>query len=215
MKLVEDLRRHPRKLLLLLLLMIAMAWVAFTQREHLTLETLLSYGSKLSPFWLLAGFILLPLAGFPVTVFLVLAGVRFGFWGGMGATLLAMWLHHLLAYYVIQTWFRERVKASLERAGYPVPDLKKKNQLLFTLFFAAFMGPPYIVKVYSLALTNLPFRIYSGVTLPVYLLLGSVKVAAGSAAVMLDATWVYIIIGLMILLAGITRWLGKRYAGKA
>lgn len=215
MKLVEDLRRHPRKLVLLLLLVMILGWLAFTQREYLTLEMLIDYGRALSPAWLLVGFILLPLAGVPVSIFMVLAGVRFGFWGGMGVTLLAMFLHHLLAYYVIQTWLRERVKASLVRAGYPVPDLKKNNQLWFTLLFAVFWGPPYIVKVYSLALTNLPFRIYSGATLPVYLLLGAVKVGAGSAVILLDPTGIYLIIGLMILLALATRWIGKRHAGKA
>jgi uncharacterized membrane protein YdjX (TVP38/TMEM64 family) len=160
------------------------------------------------------GFILLPLAGVPVSVFLLLAGVRFGFWGGMGATMVAMFLHHLIAFHVIHTWLRERVRAGLERRGYPVPDLKERNQLCFTLLFAGIYGPPYIVKVYSLALTNLPFRIYAGVTVPVYLLLGAVKVGAGSAVITLNPTWIYWIIGLMILLTVILRWLGKRAVGE-
>lgn len=212
MKLLEDLRKHPRKLLLSLAVLVGLLILTYYQRENLSREALMSYGKGLSPGWFMAGFITLPLLGFPVSVFLVLAGVRFGFWGGMGLAAMAMAVHHIVAFHVVHGWFRRRVRNWMKRKGYPVPRLVDKNPVWFTVIFAAVHGPPYFAKVYSLALTDIPFRIYFWAGAPVYIFFCAIPVGAGSAVIRLDPIWIYLVVFGMIALALVTRWLGRRLA---
>lgn len=210
MKLIDDLRQHPRKLLLLLLVLAGLLIFGYHQREHLNREALLSFGKGISAAWFVIGFITLPLLGFPVSIFLVLSGVRFGFWGGMGLAALSMVIHHTVAFHVVHSWFRRRVRNWLEHKGYPVPQLIEKSPVWFTAIFAAVHGPPYVVKVYSLALTDLPFRIYFWAGAPVYILFSAIPVGAGSAVISLNPTWIYSVVFGMLMLTLLSHWLGKR-----
>ena len=51
----------------------------------------------------------------------------------------------------------------LVKWGHKIPAVLDRGQVGFTALFAAIHGPPYFVKLYLLALTNIPFRIYLGV----------------------------------------------------
>jgi hypothetical protein len=75
-------------------------------------------------------------------------------------------------------------------------------------------GPPFFAKLYLLALTDIPFRIYFLVGVPIYILFSLVPVGAGAALMNFDPTWISVLIGIatLLLLAGL--WLRRRYAGK-
>lgn len=215
MNLPEQLRRHPWKIAIVLLAVAAGAWFLQAHRDELTREAILAYGKGLPAAWFIAAFLVLPLVGFPVSVFLVLAGIRFGLGGGMAVAAGGMLFHHFAAYRVTHGLFRDRLRQRLEHAGYAIPPIKTTHRVWFTALFAAIHGPPYIAKLYLLALTDVPFRIYFWVGAPVYIFFCLIPVGAGSAVMRFDATWIYVLAGVSaaFLLAGY--WLRRRFGAAA
>lgn len=159
----------------------------------------------------IAVFLILPLIGFPVGILLVLVGIRFGFVGGMAVAAGGMLFHNIVAYRISHGWLRERVKARFERAGYAIPDIKAQHRLWLTLLFTAVRGPPYVSKIYLLALTDIPARIYFGVGAAVHILFCLIPVGAGSAVMSFDPTWIYLFIGIFTLLLFAGHLLRKRF----
>jgi len=215
MSIPDLLRKHRGKIALLLLLAALAAWFLYVHRADLSRETLSAYGRGLPAIWFVLAFLILPLVGFPMSIFLVLAGIRFGFGGGMALTAAGMFFHHFASYRLVHGWFREPVRRRLEKAGHAIPPIKEKHRIWFTALFAAIHGPPYAAKLYLLALTDLPFAIYFWIAAPVYILFGAVTVGAGSAVMNFDPTWIYILVGVftVILLGGY--WLKRRYGNAA
>ena len=214
MKLLERLRRHPWKFGAALVLFAAVAWILPAHRGELTREAVMARGLALPSAGFIAAFLILPLIGFPVGVLLVLAGVRFGFAGGMAVAAGGVLFHNLAAYQISHGWLRERVKARFERAGYAIPDIKAQHRLWLTLVFTAVRGPPYVSKLYLLALTDIPARIYFGVGAAIHILFCLIPVGAGSAVMSFDPTWIYLFIGMFTLLL-LVGYLLRRRLGKS
>jgi hypothetical protein len=107
------------------------------------------------------------------------------------------------------------VRAWLAHKGYPVPRIMNRNPIWFTVIFAAVHGPPYFVKIYSLALTDIPFRIYFWAGAPVYIAFCAIPVGAGSAVVNLNPLWITLVVIGMVGMAFFSRWIGSRLAERA
>jgi uncharacterized membrane protein YdjX (TVP38/TMEM64 family) len=205
-------RRYKWRLLAGLLLAVALAYGLYQERDELTRENLMRYGTSLPAVWLLVAFFLLPLVGFPISVGLLLLGIRFGFWMGMLAATFGMAFHHVVAFYAVHGSLRDWIHHKLdEKWDYQVPKMGNRSASVFTMIFTAVHGPPYTLKLYFLALTDVPFRIYFWVGLPVYLLFSVVAVGAGSAVMDFDPTWAYVLIGVMTVLAVGSRWVKNKY----
>jgi uncharacterized membrane protein YdjX (TVP38/TMEM64 family) len=204
MNLPENLRRHPWKFAIALSLLVAATWFAYAHRGELTREAIMAHGKALPAGGFIAAFLVLPLLGFPVSILLVLAGIRFGLGGGMAMAAGGMLFHHFAAFRLAHGAFRQRVSDRLQRSGYSIPAIKAEHRVWFTALFAAIHGPPYAAKLYLLALTDIPFRIYLWAGAPVYILFCLIPVGAGSTVMRFDATWIYIILAVssMFLLAG-------------
>jgi len=211
MKIPNLLWRHRWKLLLLVILLLAGWWVGRIYGNELTLDALISFGRSLPAGGFIATFFVLPLVGVPISVFLVLAGIRFGFWGGMALATAGVFFHNFVAYHVTHRWMREQIRNYLKRSGRKIPVVKRENHIWFTALFTAIHGPPYALKLYLLALSDISFCVYFWVGAPVYILFCVVPVGAGSAVRTFDPTWIYVVlaVGMALVLAG--RWLAKRH----
>ena len=210
----ERWRRHRGKIALGTLAAALAAWFLYVHRGDLNRETLVAYGKGIHAPWFIAAFLILPLAGFPLSIFLFLAGVRFGMHAGMAVAGGVMLFHHFAAFRLAHGFFRDPVRARLERAGYGIPPIDPKHRIWFTALFAALHGPPYAVKLYLLALTDVPFRIYFWIGAPIYIAFCVIPVGAGSAVMDFNPTWLYILVGVTMLLLLGGYWLRHRF-GKA
>jgi len=214
MKLRDILRRNRGKLVVLLLMAGVLAWYAHVHGGEWTREDVVAYGRGLPAGWFVLAFMVLPLLGFPISILLVLAGVRFGIgWGAVVATA-GVAVHNLAAYHITHSWFRDRLRGRLERAGYGMPRVSQDHPVWFTALFVAVHGPPYAAKLYLLALTDIPFRIYFWVGAPVYLAFCLIPVGAGSAVITFDFGWMYALVTAFALLALAAHWLNQRLAGQ-
>lgn len=215
MKALEFVRNHPVKIGLFLILAALLAYLLIHHRDDLTRESLIRYGRSLPAGLFILAFFALPLIGAPISIFLVLVGIRFGFAWGVALAAAAILFHHGIAFLISHTLFKGRLKRWIEGRGHSIPVIQPENRIWLTAVFAAVHGPPYFLKLYSLALTDIPFRIYLTVGAPVYLLFALVPVGAGSAAVHVDVTWLYVAIGGLSLSYPLIRYLRKRKAKAA
>ena len=214
MKWLEMLLRHRVKTSVMLLTLAAVAWFIYDHHEELSREAIIQFGRQLPAVWLVALFLVLPLMGFPVSIFLFVVGIRFGFVGGMAVSAVATFFHNYVAFRLTHGLFRNRLRAYLERVGYGIPPIDMHHRFRFTLLFAAIHGPPYVAKIYLLALTDVPFRFYFWVGSVVYIIFAAIPVGAGSAVAHLDATWIYIIITLFAIVPLVGFWLRRRFGGE-
>lgn len=214
MNLIEKIRRNRGRILVWLLLIGMVAWLIYLQRDRISAASLIAYGKGIPAVWFMLAFFLCPLVGAPINIFLLLAGARFGFWTGMALAAMGVLFHNFVAYYLVHRWLREPVKHRLERRGYRIPSLKGKNATFYTAIFVAIQGPPYATKLYLLALTDVPFRIYYSVGVPIYIFFCVVSVGIGSSALNLDPRWITLLVLAVIGMAIGGRWLKKRYGSE-
>jgi uncharacterized membrane protein YdjX (TVP38/TMEM64 family) len=199
MTLVTHIRRH-KKLVVATLLVIALAVVLWCYRGRVDREAIVSFAEGLPLPWFLAAFLVLPLIGFPITPLLVVAGIRFGFAGGMALAAGVIFFHNVAAFRLTHGLFRVRLRNRLARAGYGIPAIDPTHRVWFTALFAAIHGPPYAAKLYLLALTEVPFRVFLWVGAPIYTFFCVIPVGAGSAVDTLKPWVIYALVGLSIAL---------------
>jgi uncharacterized membrane protein YdjX (TVP38/TMEM64 family) len=108
----------------------------------------------------LAAIAVLPLAGFPVSWLHVMAGVRFGFVGGIGAVALTSVLHHVLGWGLVRV-LPSRWWARLEPWRRPLAGAGHRDA---TLLCCLLPGMPYTAQLYLLPLLGTPFPLMFGLS---------------------------------------------------
>lgn len=201
--------------LIVIVLLAGGAWYLLRHHEgDLDRESILAYGMSLPPALLIAAFFVLPLAGFPVSVLLVVIGLRFGIAWGMIIVTLGMFFHLLVVHGIARSGMREKMRRRIAAFGYEIPPIKENHRLWFTTLFASIHGPPYAAKLYLLALTDLPFRYHCGIALPVYIGFSLLPVSAGKVVMNLDPIGVSAVVLAALALLLLGRWLTLRYTGR-
>ena len=176
-------------------------------------EMLVDWGQSLSDSGFLAAFCLLPLLGFPLTIFLVIAGLKFGIGWGMLLATIAIALHNLIAYGVTKSWAKVWVKRLFDRMEYEMPEIPSQHHVWFTAVFTFVPGLPYAIKLYGLALTNISFRHYFWIGWPIYAVSCILYVGLGDAASSLSLGWFLGFVAAGILLTYVAkRWFQRARA---
>lgn len=171
------------------------------------ISSLLRY--ELHPVYFVLLMILLPLAGFPMSIFLVLAGVRFGVVWGTVLTFFVLPLHISTGYLITRTFLRNPLLRFLSQKGYEPPILYRRQTGLGIVSFLLIPGPPYILKTYLLALTGLPYTTFLLTNWATESLLTLPIAAMGGAAA--QKNWYLFGVLLVAFLAGAGyRWHKKR-----
>jgi uncharacterized membrane protein YdjX (TVP38/TMEM64 family) len=146
----------------------------------------------------------LPSFGFPMSVFLVLVGVKFGIGGGIAVTALILPVQMAISFLVTKSLLRPKIEGILRRRGYRMPRIPDNRRALFTALFVGIPGLPYAMKNYLLALTRIPFRYYLGIGWPVHLAVTTPFVGLGGSTVemnlLLAALFGGILVGLYVML---------------
>ncbi|MBI4774435.1 MAG: hypothetical protein HY788_09695 [Deltaproteobacteria bacterium] len=174
---------------------------------------LINDNTPLAPFLILMA--VLPILGFPISVFLVVSGIKFGLLGGILVSTLFYPLHLVLSYYLANSVVRQRLSKMLARWGYDTPRIPGQQLILYGSIFAAIPVIPYTPKNYLLALAGLPFKPYVLICWPIHTALGLPFIFLGQSAVSLDFR---VALAAVVLLTGayvIAVWLRRRYAFSA
>ena len=173
-------------------------------------ERALGWIKDMSTAAFVAAFVFLPLVGMPISIFLIMAGLKFGVAKGLVVAAGCMLFHNVVAYWLTHSFLKKPITRFMGRTGYEIPDVPERHQVWFTAAFTGIPGIPYAPKLYLLALTNIPFRIYVGVGWPIYSLCNIVYIGLAGAAVDIDWRWVVLLIVIGIAMVAMCFWLKKR-----
>lgn len=205
------------RLFLLVLLAAVAAWYVYGLEGDVLTATkafFLAPDSNVSLF--LLALLILPLLGLPITAFCLMAGAKFGITGGLVAIGAAMLLHQMICYWLMHSYFRERLKRLVDRRGYSVPALNRSQQITWGVSLVAVPVLPYMVKNVLLATGQLSLWQYLLVAWPIQMLFSVPFVAITGAARQQDTTMIWVAAAGFIVLWLIFRWLqSRRKAGLA
>lgn len=172
--------------------------VFLSLQYHERLQEYLERGGA-GPAMFLALMALLPLAGFPISVFLFLAGVQFGMLRGLGITAAMIALHLPLTYALTHTFMRRPVETLLSRTRYTVPKFQGPHALKIAFIFMAIPGLSYTLKNALLAFSGIPFRHYFILAWSVNLALSIPFIGLGQSVLHRDIAQA-VLFGLLILM---------------
>ncbi|MDY6824958.1 MAG: hypothetical protein SWH68_14355 [Thermodesulfobacteriota bacterium] len=161
------------------------------------------------PALILGLFVALPIVGFPISIFLILLGFRFGPWWGMAVMAGGIPLHLLASFGLSHSYFRPLMERFAWKRGVSIPRVPENRHMEFSVIFMAVPGLPYAIKNYMLALSGVPFRIFLPIGWGINALLGAPFVIVGGAA----TRWGVILPAVLIVIIGIVygiRRLAKR-----
>lgn len=119
---------------------------------------------RIPPVVFVALMFVLPALGFPLSVFLLVAGMKFGVAGALMLTALTLPVHLFTIYLFSRSLLRSWLVSFLAKRGHTLPALKGNKATLAALIGFGLPGPPFALKNYTLAL--------AGVPLPQYLVVG-------------------------------------------
>lgn len=139
--------------------------VAFFARE-IPVQELVQAIHGLGPVPFFVGMAVLPVIGFPVTPFYLLAGATFGIWTSLFGTALSQALNLVLAYWLARRYLRGIIERLVEKAGYKIPQVAPKHFVNFTILVKVTPGPPNFLKSFILGLARIPFGIFFIVSWP-------------------------------------------------
>lgn len=180
-------------------------------RGDLTQENLKQITAALPTSLFLPAYFLLPLGGFPISILLLASGMKYGFGLSIAIAVVGMGFHTFTAWHLAHGLFRHRLEKWLNDTRFELPKIPRHHQIWFTSVFVTVPGLPYAVKLYSLALTNLPFGRYLLIVWFVHVLNAIPFIGIGTAAITLNPSWL-VAFGVLALLTVLgTNWLRKKF----
>lgn len=156
-------------------------------------------------------FILLPAVGFPVILFLILLGIKFGIETGMLIMLLCLPIHLVSSYLMANNFLKPLIQNFAKKKGYRFPQIPESRLLLFGFVFMAVPGLSYAMKNHIFALSGISFRYYFLIGYLVNGLLGVPFIVAGHAAMGRSYILLAIIFLFLIMFYKFGQMIKKRY----
>ncbi len=142
----------------------------------------------------------LPICGVPISIFLVLVGMRFGIATGIVLTAVTMLFHLAATYFLVHSFLRMWITGMLQRFRIPVPELQIMSNKRYAFFFMLVPGLPYVVKNNLLALTGLPLVPYLLISWFSQFLTGIAFIIFGGAV--MEMNYSILALALVLILAG-------------
>lgn len=192
----------------ILLLGLGLFYVACHHDPLTALKNYLSDG--VSPALFLVLMAVLPIVGAPISIFLVLVGMKFGVAGGILLSSLTMFFHLVCTYYLVHSFLRSRIIRLIRYLKLPVPSSRNLPTNLHAFIFMIIPGLPYALKNNLLDLSGIPDVPYLvigwttqfGFSLPFIIL--------GGAVIRLDRSFIILAAGLFALVVVIQQLFKKR-----
>jgi len=119
---------------------------------------------NVGPWGFFIGMALLPVAGFPLSLFALAAGPAFSERLGLGGVIAAygaaLAVNLIVTYWVARRSLRPWIERLVARFGYQIPQFDEEEQLEVTVVLRITPGPPFFVQNYLLGLGNVAFVTY-------------------------------------------------------
>lgn len=188
------------------------ALFAFTEFDW---HALMRWIERLHAVPLLIAMATLPLIAFPILPVYLVAGARFGPWGGGLVVALATAVHLVGSYVIARTVLRGPLERLLERWHAHIPAIPRDEEAAVALVAALVPGLPYVVRTYLLAMMGLRLRVYFWICLPIYVARSYVSILLGDLGTEPDRSRLFILGGVelvkIVICALVIWWLRQHH----
>ncbi len=178
------------------------------------LHTIHQWGKSINGGLLFLLMSLLPLVGIPMSILTVMAGAKYGPWGGIAFTGGVVAIHLMASWWLARHWLRKPVETLLNKTQYKMPQVRKGEYVGVCLLTALLPGPSYTLKNYFLVLSNLPFKIVLLVGLPAHLFALSPGIMFGDFTGAMTVAKVMFLVIYLVVVIGTSRWLIQRLGNR-
>jgi uncharacterized membrane protein YdjX (TVP38/TMEM64 family) len=170
--------------------------------------------SDISPLLFILLMILLPLVGFPISVFLVVAGIKFDIPATVALWLVILPIHTQISYTAAKNLRPFLVRLLKNSMGYTIPSIPPHREAEFSFLFLAIPGLPYAVKNYLLPLAGAPFRYCVIMNCIVQGALGLPFIILGKSGAEKNSPLFYSALLSIVVLFIMLRWLKRKYGNR-
>ncbi|MEW6076409.1 MAG: hypothetical protein AB1724_01210 [Thermodesulfobacteriota bacterium] len=133
---------------------------AITHRDQIVQMISLVNENTPAPLFI-ALMIILPIFGVPISLFLLVLGIKFGLTAGLLLMFLVMPIHMTVSFALTKV-AGELIQNVLFRGKYVIPQVPADRRVRFSFLVAALPLLPYAAKNFFLPLAGVPFRLYLG-----------------------------------------------------
>ncbi len=163
---------------LLLILIVTVA--VFLGVYHEQIKIFLNYmvNENTHPVLFVIFFMTLPIIGFPITLFLIIIGAKFGYYTGTFLMFVCMPVHLLASFLIANSYIRPFFHDGIG-STYRIPKVPAEHAIRFSIVFMAVPGLSYTMKNYLLSLSGVPFRHYFVIGLFINGIMGVPVIIAG------------------------------------
>jgi uncharacterized membrane protein YdjX (TVP38/TMEM64 family) len=154
---------------------------------------------------------ILPIFAFPISIFLILAGAKFGIALGALVTTCTMPVHLIASFLLANSFLRPYLEKIVEERGFAFPQFPKNRTFIYASLFVIIPGLPYVAKNYLLAMTGIRFRYYLGISWVLELVICIPVVGLGKSAAEMNLRLLALFTGIIVLGYLLSRWLKHRF----
>lgn len=156
--------------------------------------------------------VFLPLVGFPISVFLIVAGVKYGIPATFVLWLFVLPVHTMISYAAAGSLRPLLIKILKKTVGYSIPTIQATNEAHFSFLFLAMPGLPYAAKNYLLPLAGVSFRYSVVMNCIVQGILGLPFIILGKAGTDMNSPLFGVALLVIAALFFTLRWLKRRFS---
>ena len=181
-------------------------------------ERVKEWSRTVGPFPFFTAMSLLPAAGFPISVFSLMAGVfmvpQIGLGWAIVGVLLSLGINMALTYWLARYAFRPLLEGLIRKLGYGLPQVARENRLGLTLLCRITPGLPFFAQNYLLGLGEVPFWTYLWVSWSIQGAYGVAMVVFGDSLMQGSGKFIFFAVCALIVITLAIKWMRRRYSKK-
>jgi len=167
--------------------------------------------NEISPLLFILLMFILPIFGVPLSIFLVLVGMKFGVMPGIVIAAVTMLLHMGFTYFLVHSFLRDALGNVLKTFQIFAPLTQKTPGRWQAFILMLVPGLPYAVKNYLLALTGMEFVPYLYINWLAQFGLSIPFIVLGRAVIEMNLIVLAVSLGLVLAGFLLQYFVGKRY----
>jgi uncharacterized membrane protein YdjX (TVP38/TMEM64 family) len=181
-------------------------------------ERVKEWSRTVGPFPFFAAMSLLPAAGFPISVFSLMAGVfmvpQIGLGWAIVGVLLSLGINMALTYWLARYALRPLLEGLIRKLGYGLPQVAQENRLGLTLLCRITPGLPFFAQNYLLGLGEVPFWTYLWISWLIQGAYGVAMVVFGDSLMQGNGKVVFLAVSILVAITVAIKWVRRRFAQK-
>ncbi|AWT58881.1 MAG: hypothetical protein DF168_00053 [Candidatus Moanabacter tarae] len=134
------------------------------------------------PWVFFTAFVILPLLGFPVFPFYLIAAELYGRVPSILLVGASLMVHLVIAFWIASRLFRGLISKLISRSRYHLPRIPSSEHVKLTVVLRITPGIPFFLQNYLLGLGGIAFRVFFFVSWPIQFLWGIAFILLGESA---------------------------------